>query len=326
MKRSIYLFIVVLVSGLVLLNSCKQGTNKTENSTETNTLSGTISISGAFALYPMAVKWAEEFKILNPDVNIDISAGGAGKGMTDALAGMVNLAMFSRSVTQEEIDKGAWYIAVAKDAVIPTINAKSPVFDLITKKGLTKQQFTDIFINGKITNWKQVFPETKSLAINIYTRSDACGAAAMWAQYLGKEQEDLLGTGVFGDPGIADAVKNDVNGIGFNNVIYIYDISSRKKYEGLEVIPIDINDNGQIDIEENFYGDLNEIMESIRSAKYPSPPARDLYFVSKGKPTNEIVLAFLNWILTDGKQFLQEGGYVQLPDEQIKTELSKISN
>ena len=43
-------------------------------------MKGTITISGAFALYPLAVKWGEEFKKLHPGVNFDIQGGGAGKG------------------------------------------------------------------------------------------------------------------------------------------------------------------------------------------------------------------------------------------------------
>ena len=38
--------------------------------------------------------------------------------------------------------------------------------------------------------------------INVYTRSDACGAAEMWAKYMGKKQEDLKGIGIYGDPGM----------------------------------------------------------------------------------------------------------------------------
>jgi phosphate transport system substrate-binding protein len=146
----------------------------------------------------------------------------------------------------------------------------------------------------------------------------------MWGKYLGKNQEGLLGTGVFGDPGIAEAVKNDELGIGFNNVIYIYDINSRKKYEGLEVIPIDINNNGTIDKEENIYSNLDTICAAIRAGIYPSPPARDLYFVSKGKPNDKVVITFLNWILTEGQKYVGETGYVQLDEEKIKNELSKI--
>ena len=33
-------------------------------------------------LYPLAIQWADEFHRLHPEVDIDISAGGAGKGIT----------------------------------------------------------------------------------------------------------------------------------------------------------------------------------------------------------------------------------------------------
>ena len=49
-------------------------------------------MSGAFALYPLANKWAEEFQKIHPDVRFNISAGGAGKGMADALARAVDQA------------------------------------------------------------------------------------------------------------------------------------------------------------------------------------------------------------------------------------------
>ena len=85
--------------------SCNNPTKK-QNPAD---LQGTISISGAFAMYPLTVKWVEEFKKLHPKVTIDVSAGGAGKGMVDVLNGLVDIAMFSREVSPEEQAKGAWY-------------------------------------------------------------------------------------------------------------------------------------------------------------------------------------------------------------------------
>jgi phosphate transport system substrate-binding protein len=287
-------------------------------------LKGKISISGAFALYPMGVKWAEEFQKLHPGVRIDISAGGAGKGMMDVLSGMVDIAMVSREISQTEIDKGAWFLAVTKDAVLPTISSQNPVVADILVKGFTREIFMEIYLNEKKHTWGEYLENADQNKINVYTRSDACGAAEMWGKYLGKNQECLLGVGVFGDPGIADAVKNDKFGIGFNNVIYAYDIQSRKKYNGMEVVPIDLNGNRVIDPEENFYSSLDEIMHAIQTDAYPSPPARDLYLVSKGKPSNPAVVAFLGWILTEGQQFVHEGGYVQLPEDKIIIEKLKL--
>jgi len=283
-----------------------------------------ISISGAFALYPLTVKWAEEYQKLHPEITIDVSAGGAGKGMTDVLSGMVDLAMFSRTVSPEEISKGAWTLAVARDAVVPTVNSLNPYAGNILKQGLTKSQFTDIYITRKITAWNQLIPTAKSGMINIYTRSDACGAAEMWAKFLGSNQESLSGTGVFGDPGIADAVKSDKMGIGYNNIIYAYDTKSRKAYEGIKVVPIDINSNGKIDEDEDFYETIDEIMKAISEDKFPSPPARDLYFISKGTPTKKITADFLNWILTDGQKYVHEAGYVQLKTDIVNEQKVKF--
>ena len=84
--------------------------------------SGTITLSGAWALYPMAVRWAEEFTKIHPDVHVDIGAGGAGKGMEDALVGAVDLGMVSRDVSPAEIERGAWWVSVTRDAVVPVIS------------------------------------------------------------------------------------------------------------------------------------------------------------------------------------------------------------
>jgi len=288
-------------------------------------LRGTITISGAFALYPITVKWAEEFQKIYPRVRIDVSAGGAGKGMMDALSGMVDLGMISRGITQPEIDKGAWFVAVTKDAVVPTINARNPYLYDILARGVTKKTFQDIFINQTITDWNLYYNENLlANKMNVYTRSDACGAAEMWGEFLGKNQESLAGVGVFGDPGMADAIKNDVFGIGYNNISYVYDMTTRMKRKGMEVIPIDLNTNGSLDTNENFYGTLDGIIAAIKDGRYPSPPARDLYFVSKGKPKSEVVIAFLRWILTDGQQYVTESGYVYLSDEKIRNELMKL--
>jgi len=85
-------------------------------------LEGTVRVSGAWALYPMMVKWADEFRNVYPKVRVDISAGGAGKGVTDALVGLVNVGMVSREITQEEVRQGAFYVPVVKDAVFPMMS------------------------------------------------------------------------------------------------------------------------------------------------------------------------------------------------------------
>jgi phosphate transport system substrate-binding protein len=158
----------------------------------------------------------------------------------------------------------------------------------------------------------------------VYTRSDACGAAEVWAKFYGKKQEDLQGSGVYGDPGLALAVKKDPVGIGYNNIGYAYDHTTKKQVGGITVVPIDLNNNGKIDPDENFYNTMEDIINAISKGKYPSPPARDLYFVTKGKPVNKATSEFIKWVLTDGQKYVRESGYIGIPADKLAKEGAKL--
>jgi phosphate transport system substrate-binding protein len=172
--------------------------------------------------------------------------------------------------------------------------------------------------------WSQAFGVKGTTPIHIYTRSDACGAAEVWAKYFDKKQEDLLGSGVYGDPGLALAVKKDPLGIGYNNIGYVFDSKTKKQLAGIRIIPLDINGDGKITSDEDFYNSIDQLIQAIASGKYPSPPARELYFVTNGKPKKEIVINFLQWVLSDGQKFVNDAGYITLSKEKITAELKKI--
>ena len=287
-------------------------------------LEGTISISGAFALYPITVKWADEFRKLHPKVKFNISAGGAGKGITDALSGLVDIGLASRDIDPSEIKKGAYTIYVTKDAVIPTFNTGNPDAAALLTKGVKRDEFLNIFVDGTIKNWKQVAGKV-AVPIHIYTRSDAAGAGETWAKYFGKKQEDLLGVGVYGDPGLAQAVKKDVTAIGYNNIAYLYDLKTRKQVAGVHALPIDVNGNGKIDADENFYATLDELTAAIADGKYPAPPARNLGFLFKGKPKKKELIEFVKYVLTTGQKFVDENGYIALSNAKLQEELKKVN-
>ena len=221
----------------------------------------------------MMTRWAEEFQKANPNVEFDISAGGAGKGMADALSGAVDIGMVSRDVTPEEEAKGAYWVAVVKDAVFPMVNEKNPVLQDLLKMGISQETLIGIFITGEIKTWGQVVgrPEVTD-EIHVYTRSDAAGAPEVWAKFLGnKKQEDLLGVGVFGDPGLLEAVIKDPLGIGYNNLGYAFDNASGKPVAGALPLPIDNNENGSADPEE-ILETKTEAVDMVAQGKYPSPP------------------------------------------------------
>jgi len=287
-------------------------------------LSGTVRVSGAWALYPMMVRWAEEFHKANPKVRIDVSAGGAGKGAADALGGLVDIGMVSRDIHPDEVKKGGFWVAVVKDAVLVTANAANPVAKALAGRGVKQETFVAMWIAGKALTWGDVIGNPKVKAkVNVYTRSDACGAADTLAKYLGKRQEDLQGVAVYGDPGLAEAVKKDRLGIGYNNLNYAYDAKSGKPVAGLLVVPIDINGNGKLDKAESFYATKAGVKRAIVTGVYPSPPARDLNLLTKGKPTG-LTREFMLWILGSGQKYVDAEGYIELPQQKIAESIKKL--
>jgi len=233
--------------------------------------------------------------------------------------------MFSRELTDAEKAKGVWWIALCKDAVLPTVNAKNPYIKQLQIRGVKKAEFASIFVDRNITTWDELLGTKGSKRINVYTRADAAGAADAWASFFGKKQENIKGVGVSGDPGVADAVRKDLNGIGYNNTLFVFDPKTGKKLPGIEVVPIDVNGNGQIDANENFYGNLRIFLKAVNDGNYPSPPARNLYFLTKGKTQKKEVLDFFQWVLTTGQNFVNVAGYVPLPKNVLNDQLKKLS-
>ncbi len=319
-KISCLLFILLLASA--------NKYNKAESNPHTpQTIS--ISFSGAFALYPLVETWAAEYNKTHPDIRFDIQAGGAGKGLTDCLAGAVDVGMFSRELSDAEKAKGVWWIALCKDAVLPTINAKNPFLKKLQFRGIKKEEFAAIFVDHTITTWEQLLgiPDNGNPhKINVYTRADAAGAADSWASFFGKKQENLKGIGVNGDPGVADAVRKDINGIAYNNTLFVYDAKSGKKISGIEVAPIDVNGDGKLENEEAFYVNLRTFLWAMNKGFFPSPPARNLYFLTKGKTQKKEVLDFFHWVLTDGQPFVKIAGYVPLQKAAVDEQLKKVAS
>jgi phosphate transport system substrate-binding protein len=253
-----------------------------------------------------------------------VQGGGAGKGMTDMLSGAVDIGMISRSIKPEEEAQGAYWVSVTKDAVFPLISDQNPVAAEIIAKGINQEAFNKIFITGEIKTWGEVIgrPEVKD-EIHVYTRSDSAGAAEMWARFSGaKAQDELKGIGINGEPALVDTVIKDSSGIGYGNLNSVFDLSTGNLVPGAIVPPIDINKNGQADADE-YLKSKNQAVEAVKSGKYPSPPARFENLATKGKPTG-LVLAFIEWIITDGQQYLDQAGYVPLTPEQQAESLQKL--
>jgi phosphate transport system substrate-binding protein len=300
-------FSAVLLSVMLLACAAQCGEAVQEE------LEGTITLSGAWAIYPTAVAWAEGFQKAHPKVKVDVSAGGAGKGASDAIAGLVDIGMVSRDPDPAEIKKGIVPVYILHDAVYPVVSDKNPALNDLMKNGVPKQKWIWVYIAGIATSWDDITGSKTGKPIHLYTRSDSCGAAASWAAFMGKKQEDLKGIGVYGDPGLLETAKRDPLGVGYNNFSYIF-TREGKMVEGARIVPIDANNNGKADPEEIF-ADRAAAVKAIESGAYPA--RRKNYFFVKGKPKG-IAKDFISYCLSDegAKIVDQVGTSLPLPQEE----------
>lgn len=284
-------------------------------------LEGTVTLSGAWAIYPTAVAWAEAFQKKYSKVKIDVSAGGAGKGVADAVAGLVDIGMVSRDPDPAEIQKGIVPFYILHDAVYPVMSDKNPALSNLVKKGVKRDTWIGIYITGNITTWDQVVGGKFNKPIHVYTRSDSCGAAASWAAYLGKKQEDLRGVGVYGDPGLLEAAKRDPLGIGYNNFSYVF-TREGVVVKGAKLVPIDSNENGTADPDE-IYEKRDTAVKAIEMGRYPA--TRKNYFFVKGKPKG-LVKEFIRFTLSDEGQKIvdQVGTSLPLPKGEREKVLKSL--
>ncbi|MCX6572909.1 MAG: PstS family phosphate ABC transporter substrate-binding protein [Candidatus Aminicenantes bacterium] len=330
MKKTIAVVVLLLAAGVVVLLLKRPAGSRKAAEAPGAPARGSLSLSGAWALYPLAIRWQEEFQKSHPGTVVDVQAGGAGKGIADALAGVVDIGMVSREINPAEVEKGAVALAVAKDAVVATVSAKNPLLADLLRRGLKKEDLAALWMRVPIKSWEALLDRDGRTAVHVFTRSDACGAAETWAAYLGGHQEDLTGVGVYGDPGLAEAVRRDPLAIGFNNVNFAYDAKTLRPVAGLGICPIDLDGNGRIDPAESVYATRDDLVRAIAAHVYPSPPARDLYFVIKGQPgrprqpDRPLLADFLTWVLTEGQQYVAEMGYIAVSPDRVAAGLATV--
>jgi phosphate transport system substrate-binding protein len=90
------------------------------------------------------------------------------------------------------------------------------------------------------------------------------------------------------------------------------------------MVPVDLNENGKVDPEEDLKIKSRAI-QAIASGIYPSPPARDLYLLTK-ENFKGLTKEFIRWILMDGQKYVEEIGYIKLTKIQVNLALKKLGH
>ena len=111
-------------------------------------LTGTIRVGGSTSVDPLMQRMREAYIAHNPGVNIEISGGGTGAGISQAREGVIDLGMSSRDLRDTERE-GLRDINIALDGVAVIVNPSNPIPDFSIEQ--VRQIFT-----GEVNRWSEV--------------------------------------------------------------------------------------------------------------------------------------------------------------------------
>ena len=257
----------------------------------------TIQITGTRFFYPLVEKWAEEYRKQHPDVEVVVKFG-----LPNA-----DISMTGTPVEKEDAAKGR-YTVVSKFAVVPIVNAQNPAWTDLQKKGLATADFEKIYFRGDQQQNNFLLASGVAVPIRVYTRG-AC-ASETFSRHFGRRINDLanLDTKIADDNVLLQNVLNDSLGVAYNNLGFVYDLRTRRQRPGIRVVPVDLNGNGRIDPDENFYDNLDLLIEKLETAHIDLPPVGKMVFIYKEERPE--VKDFVNWIATNGQQYNHALGFL----------------
>ena len=283
----------------------------------------TVRISGGVGPLPMVEVWADIYGD-ETDTSFDISGGGTGVGVSDAFNNQVDIAMMGREPEDEEVEQGLFAVPMLIDTVVGTVNVDNPVIDELQENGLSRADMEAIFTK-EVDTWGEVVDADVDEEITVYGRSDASAAYKQWGDFLGgegdayseNELENLSDGNHNGDQQVAEAIAGNENAISLNNINYVYDLESGELEGDVRPIPLDRDGDGELSEEEDFYETRDEFLAAVEAGQYPAPPAREMFLASNGD-FDEDAREFVEWVLSDGQEFVRDNGYVPLEDDRLE--------
>ena len=282
-------------------------------------VSGNLSSVGSDTLANLMTLWAEEYKHLYPNVNIQIQAAGSSTAPPALTEGTSNIGPMSRKMKDKEIEafeKKYGYkptaIPVAIDALAVYVHKDNPI------KGMTIPQVDAVFSanrkcgnNEDITSWGQLglTGAWASRDIQLYGRNSVSGTygyfkkkALCKGDYKNSVNEQP------GSASVVQSVSSSINGIGYSGIGY--------RTSGVKAVPLSKKGNDFIEA----------TPDNAISGKYPL--ARFLYiYVNKSpnRPLSPLVHEFLKMVLSKtGQQVVIKDGYIPLPGKVVQKYLDSF--
>lgn len=271
-------------------------------------VSGNLNSIGSDTLNNLMTLWAEGFRAIYPNVNIQIEGKGSSTAPPALIEGTAQLGPMSRPMKATEIDafeKRYGYkpteIKVAIDALAVFVHKDNPI------TGLTMQQLDGIFSSTYKTGSKPINTwgdlglsgEWANRPLSLYGRNSASGTYGFFKEHALKNG-DFRAT-VKEQPGsssVVQGVASDLRGIGYSGIGY--------KTAGVKAVAL-----------AGTAGDKPQepSLENCLTGAYPL--ARFLYvYINKNpkEPTDKLVHEFIKFINSkQGQEVVVKDGYYPMP-------------
>ncbi|WP_028468162.1 PstS family phosphate ABC transporter substrate-binding protein [Neptunomonas japonica] len=288
--------------------------------TKASGVSGNLSSVGSDTLANLMTLWAEEFKRVYPNVNVQIQAAGSSTAPPALTEGTSNMGPMSRKMKDKEIEafeKKYGYkptpVAVAIDALAVFTHKDNPV------KGLSIPQVDAIFSSTRkcgaakdVTTWGQVGVEgaLANKSVQLFGRNSVSGT-------YGYFKKKALCKGDFrnnvneqpGSASVVQSVSTSLNSIGYSGIGY--------KTSSVRALPLAKKEGGKF---------VAATPENAVSGAYPL--SRFLYVYVNKKPGASLPpmeAEFLKMVLAKvGQEVVVKDGYIPLPAKVVAKQMADL--
>ena len=264
---------------------------------EVDDVQTTLTNKGSDTMVNLALAWAEAYQSLHPEVQISVTGGGSGTGITALANNTVDIANASRAIKDEEIEamKANGIVpvefVVSRDAIAIIVNLENPI------EQLTLQQISDIY-SGKYNNWQEVGGEDRPIVrlsretnsgTHVYFLEEVLRLGDGDSTTLFSPDTLLLPS----SEGITAEVRDNPNAIGYDGLGYVT--------PEVKVVEVAAEPGGEY---------IYPSAETVNNQTYPI--ARDLYMYTAGEPQG-IEMDYLTWILSpEAQAIVKELGFVPI--------------
>ena len=152
-------------------------------------LTGSFTMSGSSALFPLAKYVSSLFKSKNPDLSITVNAGGSGTGLNNVLAGTVDIGNSDIYASEKLAVGDAAKLTDHKVCIIGVATIVHPDISAAISN-ISKSDLKKVF-SGAISNWKEIGGPDQ--AIVIVNRPASSGTRALFVKWALDGQKDIDG-------------------------------------------------------------------------------------------------------------------------------------